>query len=154
MKIETGKIEIKRLAPDELKNFKALISVFHEVFEMEDSEGPDENYLQHLLDNTDFIAFVIGHNGRIIGGATAYALPGYYSQSTELFIYDVAILPDYQRSGLGAKLIAALKDFCKQNGLGEMFVPAHEEDTHALKFYKATGGKAEKVIHFNYSIKQ
>lgn len=33
-----------------------------------------------------------------------------------------------------------------------MFVAASEEDVHALDFYHSTGGEAEKVVHFNYSL--
>jgi hypothetical protein len=27
---------------------------------------------------------------------------------------------------------------------------AHEEDEHAVEFYRATGGKSEKVVNFLY----
>ena len=154
MKIKDKEIEIRCLKKNELVKFRELISLFHDVFEMENPEAVGDVYLTQLLEKPDFIAFAIMHNGEILGGATAYLLPLYYSRSSELFIYDVAIHAGYQRSGLGAKLISAIKDYCRQNGIGEMFVPAHEEDAHALKFYKATGGKAEKVVHFNYKVRE
>jgi len=154
MKINDEEINIIRLSPNELKKFIELIALFHEVFETNETEIVDKDFLQQLLENQYFIAFAVFQNNEIIGGATAYILPMYYSKSSELFIYDVAIHPGYQRMGLGAKLISTLRDFCGRKGLGEMFVPVHEEDTHALNFYKATGGKAEKVSHFNYSIKE
>lgn len=90
----------------------------------------------------------------VAGGATAYVLAPYHARMPELFIYDVAIATQHQRKGLGAKLIAALKDYCRENNIGEMFVPAHEEDTHALDFYRSTGGKAEKVVLFTYDNKE
>jgi aminoglycoside 3-N-acetyltransferase I len=154
MKINDEEITIKRLGPDDVKNFIGLIGLFHEVFETYETGTVDEPYLTRLLENPDFIAFAIFRNGNIAGGATAYMLPMYSSKSSELFIYDVAIHSDYQRSGLGKKLISTLKNFCQQNSIGEMFVPAHEDDIHALNFYKATGGKAERVVHFNYSTKE
>ena len=43
-----------------------------------------------------------------------------------------------------------LNDDCRQKGVAEVFVAASEEDTHALDFYRSTGGAAEKVVHFTY----
>jgi len=150
--MENKEIDIRRLLPGDLKNFIGLIGLFQEVFETKETVTVDEPYLTHLLQNPGFIAFAIFHNDEIIGGATAYTLPMYASKSTELFIYDVAIHQAYQRRGFGAMLISALKKFCAQNSIGEMFVPAHEEDVHALDFYRSTGGVEEQVVHFNYTI--
>jgi hypothetical protein len=54
-------------------------------------------------------------------------------------------------TGLSAKFLSSLIACCRQEGLGEMFVAAHEEDAGALDFYRAAGGREEKVRHFSYS---
>lgn len=86
----------------------------------------------------------------IVGGLTAYELPEYYSGESEIFIYDIAIRREFQRKGFGRKLLIILEDYCRQSGIKVMFVAANEEDENALDFYHSTGGKADKVIHFNY----
>ncbi len=133
--------------------FKELVCVFQEVFETENPATPKETYLQSLLDKPGFIVYAVICKNTVIGGLTAYELPMYYGEYAELLIYDIAIKTEYQRKKIGAKLILTLKEYCKYNGIREFFVPANEEDKHALDFYHHTGGIAEKVVHFNYEIK-
>ena len=142
--------QIKRLDKQDVLLFKELIQVFQEVFEMENPESPKKPYLQSLLNKPDFISYTVICNDEVVGGLTAYELQMIYGEYSEIFLYDIAIKTEYQRKGLGKKLISALKEYCKQNGIREFFVPVNEEDTHALNFYRNTGGKAEQVVHFNY----
>jgi len=58
------------------------------------------------------------------------------------------VKPEYQRMGIGKSLIQSLKEHCIRNRIKEFFVMAHEEDELAIEFYRATGGKTEKVINF------
>jgi aminoglycoside 3-N-acetyltransferase I len=142
--------QIKRLGQQDVQILHNLISLFHEVFETEPQPVVNELYLTGLLQKTDFVVHVVFSENEIVGGLTAYELPMYYSMESELFIYDIAIKPGFQRKGLGKQLLSSIKKHCEQNGIKLMFVEAHEEDEHAVDFYHATGGHAEKVIHFNY----
>ena len=144
-------MEIKRLAPEDLSVFSELTGLFTNVFETGKTVTADDKYLMTLLNNPDFVAIAIVCRNQVVGGATGYRLPMYISKSAELFIYDVAVDPAYQRQGLGTKLLTALKEYCQQNDIELMFVPANEEDVHALNFYQATGGQGEKVVQFSYN---
>ena len=94
------------------------------------------------------------HNGwmtdDVTGGLTAYILPKYYSDSSEVLLYDLAVKPENQRMGIGKKLIQTLKEYCSSKGIQEFFVMAHEEDGHAIEFYRSTGGTGENVVNFLY----
>jgi len=144
--------EIKRLDKTEVTDFQKLISVFNEVFEAENTVIPSEAYLKKLLAKEDFIVLVAISETEIIGGLTAYEMPIYTEEYSELYIYDMAIKQSYQRMNAGKQLIAALGDHCKQNNIKTIMVEAHEEDKHAINFYKSAGGKPEKVVHFNFEI--
>jgi aminoglycoside 3-N-acetyltransferase I len=146
--------QIVRLEKQDAAIFQKLVEVFREVFETENSETPGEPYLQTLLARPGFHVFVVLRNDdEVVGGLTAFELPMYRSESAELFIYDVGIHPSVQRKGLGKELLSTVKEFCRENGIGEMFVPAHEEDEHALDFYRSAGGKEEKVVQFVFDVK-
>ena len=142
--------QIKRLGSHDVIIFQKLIRLFREVFEMEKPGEAEESYLLALLQKPDFIALCAIVENEIAGGLTAYELPLYYSGGSEIFIYDIAIKPAFQRKGFGRKLLVNLEEYCRQSGIKIMFVAANEEDEHAVDFYHSTGGKAEKVIHFNY----
>ena len=142
-------IEIKQLTKQDLSEFTSLVDLFNTVFEEESKIGSKANLLK-LLNNKSFIALVALAENKVVGGLTAYELPMYYSDSSEIFLYDLVVKPDHQRMGIGKGLLQRLKEYCTENGVKEFFVMAHEEDEHAIEFYHATGGKAEKVVNFLY----
>ena len=144
----------KRLGNQDVPLFQKLIHLFGEVFEMEDLLMPSASYLLKLLEKPDFFAYVILAGNEIAGGLTAYQLTTYYNEGAEIYIYDIAIKPAFQRQGLGRQLLASLKEYCKHNSIRVMFVEAAAADEHAVEFYHATGGNAENVIHFNYYLDQ
>jgi aminoglycoside 3-N-acetyltransferase I len=142
--------QIKRLRQEDVQIFYKLIGLFQEIFETGKQLKAEESYLTRLLENPGFIVYVAALENEIVGGLTAYELPMYNSMDSELFIYDIAIKPGFQRKGLGKQLLSSLKKHCEQNNIRLMFVEAHEEDEHAVAFYHSAGGHAEKVIQFNY----
>jgi aminoglycoside 3-N-acetyltransferase I len=144
--------EIKQLTKEDLSTFNSLIKLFNLVFEEENPTiGSEANSLR-LLDDNRFIAIVALTENEVVGGLTAYEFPKYYSDSSEIFLYDLAVKPGYQRMGIGKKLLQNLKEYCIENGIREFFVMAHEEDKHAIEFYHTTGGKSEKVVNFIYEV--
>ncbi len=142
-------IKIKHLTKEDLSKFTSLIDLFNMVFEEESKIGSEVNSLK-LLNSKYFIALVALAESEVVGGLTAYELPMYYSNSSEIFLYDLAVKPEYQRMGVGKGLLQSLKEYCLRNGVKEFFVMAHEEDEHAIEFYRSTGGKSEKVVNFLY----
>jgi aminoglycoside 3-N-acetyltransferase I len=145
-------ISIQQLLPGDISAFAGLLGVFEDVFEMKDFLPPEEAWLSTLLHQKEFAVFVARDGDTVIGGLTAYVLKSYYAESSEVYLYDLAVATPYQRKGIGRKLLLALTGFCRQNNFREFFVQANEVDTHALEFYRSTGGTPEKVVHFNYPI--
>ncbi len=152
MKIEPKPFEIKHLTNKDLSIFTSLINMFNLVFEEENPTVGNEANSQRLLDDDRFIVLVALAENKVVGGLTAYELPMYYSDSSEIFLYDLAVKSEYQRMGIGKGLLQSLKEHCLKHGIKEFFVMAHEEDEHAIEFYRATGGKSEKAVNFLYNI--
>lgn len=149
MNPNTQKFEIKRLTKEDLSAFNSLIDMFNLVFE-EEPKIRTETHSLKLLGRNDFIAIAAISENQVVGGLTAYELPMVYSDYSEIFLYDLAVKSEYQRMGIGKRLIQNLKEYCIKNGIKEFFVLAHEEDEHAIEFYRATGGKSERVVNFLY----
>ena len=144
--------KIKRLGQEDIATFRELIYFFREVFEMEKQPAHSASHLMQVLQNPSFFAYAITSGNEIAGGLSAYELPSYYNEGAEIYIYDIAVKPSFQRKGLGKQLIATLKEHCSKNNLQVIFVEAHAEDEHAIEFYHSTGGIGENVVHFNYYI--
>jgi len=150
MKQDIKNFEIKQLAKDDVSAFTSLINLFNVVFEEENPSIGSEANLLRLLSNKQFVAIVALAENEVVGGLTAYELPMYYADRSEIFLYDLAVKPEYQRMGIGKGLIQSLEEHCIKHGIKEFFVMAHEEDEHAIEFYHATGGQSEKVVNFVY----
>ena len=146
-----SQIEIRKLTNQDVSAFKALLLLFNQAFEEERDLSTTEQ-LSALLNNRQFVVMAAFSREEILGGLTAYELPLYYDNKTEIFLYDMAIHPDHQRKGIGKQLLEFLKDYCAQNKINTFFVLAHEEDVHALEFYHATGGQREQVANFVFEI--
>ncbi len=73
------------------------------------------------------------------------------SPSSEVFIYGLAVRQDHQRQGVGSRLVLELREAAAAAGSGEVFVPANNEDKHALDFYRAQGAAASPVTFFTFT---
>ena len=150
MEFDPKKLEVRKLRQEDVSAFDSLVHLFNAVFEEDETAIGTETNLLTLLSNSHFVAMAAFYKNDIAGGLTAYELPMYHSDNSEIFLYDLAVKPEYQRLGIGKGLIHSLKEYCVKNGIKEFFVLAHEEDEHAVEFYRSTGGKSEKVINFIY----
>lgn len=145
--------EIKILDATDLKDFVALLQVFEVTFEIQNFSMPDEMHLQTLLSKKDFKAIVAKQQDKVIGGLTIYILDQYYSKKPLAYIYDLAILPNYQRQGIGISLIEFLMRYCKENNFEEVFVQADKVDEYAIEFYRKTKPTSEKeCLQFSYGL--
>ena len=128
------KTELQILKSNDIDELKELISVFENVFDMENFKRPINTHLQKLLNNENFIAVIAKTENKIIAGLTAYVLDQYYSERPLAYIYDLAVLTEYQRKGVGRSLIEFTKEFCRQKGFEEVFVQATKLTTMPLTF--------------------
>ena len=145
-------LEILRIQGNDLERFIELVELLNEVFE-EPNKVASERQLRELLSKPDFLAIAIINENKVIGGLTGYELQRYYTDKSELYIYDIAVKTEFQNQGIGKKLIDYVKDYSIKNGIEGVFVEAHSEDEQAVKFYESTFGNSEKVDHFNFEIK-
>lgn len=143
-------MNVRRLTSGDRDRARRLFTVIASVFEGEHSELGDE-YIDGLLRREDFWAVAAFADDAIVGGLTAHTLPMTRAATSEIFIYDVAVQPEYQRKGIGRTLIAELRAQAAQAGIDDIFVPADNEDVHALDFYRAVGGVESPVTFFTFS---
>lgn len=145
-------IEIKKLIPKDLDQFTALIRVFKQVFEWEDLPFPTRKHLQKVLANPYVIVLIAKADQKVVGGLTAHLLDRYNSENPSAYVYDLAVLPDFQRNGIGSKLMTSLLDYGASHGFQEVFVQTETNDCQAVNFYRSTPITSElQATHFTYS---
>ncbi len=128
---------------------RALFLLMAQVFEEGISELSDA-YVDGLLARQSFWVIAAFVDDEIVGGLTAHTLPMTRTESSEIFIFDIAVRADHQRTGVGRLLLTTLRSEAATLGIGDVFVAADDEDLHALDFYRATGGVASPVTMFTF----
>lgn len=146
-------IQIHVIPPSQTEDLKSLLTVFEDVFEMEPFTHPSDEYLLKLLSSGKFFAVIAKSENRVIGGLTVYILDQYYSEKPQAYIYDLAVLTEFQRRGIGKKLMAFTIEYCREQGYESAFVQAEEVDDYAVEFYRMTKPSEELVaVHFAYKL--
>jgi aminoglycoside 3-N-acetyltransferase I len=147
---EGTEMQLKRLKAGDRELAKVLFSVMAEVF-AEGSEELSDGYIDRLLGREDFWAIAAFAGNDIVGGLTAHTLPMTRAEYSEIFIYDIAVRSEHQRKGIGRRLVEELRAQAADMGITDLFVPADNEDAHALDFYRAIGGEGAPVTIFTFT---
>lgn len=140
----------KRLQPGDRDLARALFSLMADVF-AEERDVLSDAYLDRILSSEAFVAVAAFDGDELIGGATAHILAMTRGEASELFVYDIAVRQDHQRTGVGRQLITDLRSIAVAGRIRELFVFADNDDLHALDFYRALGGLATPVTSFTFA---
>ena len=124
-------MHIKKLSAGDPDLARSLFSVMASVFG-EDTSSVSSEYVASLLRRNDFWVIAALAQGEPIAGLTAFVLPLTRSESAELFIYDIAVVPTHQRRGIGRRLVETARGLAAVRGITTTWVPAENEDVHAL----------------------
>lgn len=87
------------------------------------------------------------------GGLSAHELP-LISGAKEFYLYDIGVLPEYQKIGIGTGLINELKYEARSRDISTIFVEAEADDESAVAFYRSLDEEEFAVQHFNLSVPQ
>lgn len=151
---DISKVKYLKLNVNNLEELVKLIKLYENVFEMEPFQYPSYDYLKKILKNENTIFAVAKYEEEIIGGLTAHELASTYFEANEVYVYDLAVHQDFQRKGIGTRLIEELKKISCNKGDKEIFLQADVGDDYAIDFYKKIGGVPEDVIHFSFACKE
>lgn len=142
---------VRRLDPSDVALMEAMLMVFGEAFgevETYSTARPSAAYLDRLLGSGTFIAIVVLKNGKVVGGLTAYELPKFEQERSEIYIYDLAVAAPHRRQGLATALIRELQGIAAERGAYVIFVQADLIDAPAIALYSKLGTR-EDVLHFD-----
>ncbi len=144
-----GEAHVVRLLPADRDTARKLFALIEVVFEA-DPQLLSDAYIDQLLSRPDFWALVAFEGQQVVGGLIAHTLMMTAAERSEVFVYDIAVIPDQQRLGHGRRLVQELRALANQRGIDTVFVAADDEDIHALDFYRALGATPSPVTMFEF----
>lgn len=141
-----------RLGPGDERVAHQLFVTMASVFEEAAGEPIRHAYVARLLGSDSFWAIAAFDGQEMVGGLTAHTLPLTRAESSEIFIYDIAVRAEHRRRGVGRRLVEHLRREAAAVGIHDVFVPADDDDdAHALEFYRALGGDPAAVTIFTFA---
>ena len=144
-----GTPSIRRLRSGDRTMARETFTVMADVFEA-DSTHLSDSYIDGLLARPDLWVIAAIIDGRVVGGLTAHTLPMTVFEGAEVFLYDIAVSAGFQRRGVGRLLMESLLHGARALDIKTVFVPADNEDTHALDFYRSLNGSPLAVTMFDF----
>lgn len=131
------------IRPIEEKDFPTLASIYTVAYNSLNigenwDDKSSEKLLKHLHSEQEDLFFVAEEDGEVVGGITAPTKPwwdGIHLVDGELFVH-----PDYQRRGIGKKLIERLFTEAQEKYQAVSWDTfTHRVHEHPLKWYKSIG---------------
>ena len=104
-------------------------------------------YLEDYFDAKKFVGFVIEENGKVIGAVFAHEK--IWWNNSELYIDEMFIQPELQRSGYGSMLINAAEEYVRQQQLAGLTLCTNKY-APAPNFYRKNGFADNEFIMFMY----
>lgn len=146
-----GSFVVERLRDTDVSAMRELLDVYAVAFEdpvSYQSNPPSDAYLKRLLSRDTFFTVVARHEGKVVGGLSAYQLEKFEQERSEIYIYDLAVLEAFRRQGVARGLIQHLIKLGQDRGAWVIFVQADHGDEPAIKLYESMGVR-EEVLHFD-----
>jgi ribosomal protein S18 acetylase RimI-like enzyme len=132
-------IEIKRLnSGDELLAIRTIEKAT--PVEERSDQLPTLQHIQNFLaQDTNYL--IIATDGDLpVAFLTAYRMPMLGSVGSMVYLFEINVMPAYQRQGIGKGLINLLKAECQTTNVAEIWVGTENDNVAAKQLYTSTGG--------------
>jgi ribosomal protein S18 acetylase RimI-like enzyme len=111
-------------------------------------------YLQEqsvMLEDERTIFLVAFDGDAPVGFVLAHELPRRHGDPSNLFVYEVDVVPSRQRQGIATALMRELERRAAARGIREAFLYTEPDNAPANAFYRSLGGRSETVIQWDFA---
>lgn len=144
--------QITRLTPSDTFSIKKWIDTFF----IED-ESPGELHLKTLLtdDRTYIYIATIDKEIKVIGYCLVYTFPSLYSNHKLAYLYDIEVIEEYRRKGVGREFIKVVKEQLSRDNVNELWLGTATDNESGQALFSKTGGirSGETFNDFTYVLK-
>ena len=145
-------MKIRRLGKNDGSAMLALNQLFADVFEEPEhysGHWEDPTALAERLAKPDVWAVVAEEDGRMIAGLTGYMLDKLEAPVAEFYIYDLAVVVDRQRQGVGKALLQEACRLAGEAGARLAFIQADRGDEAPIGLYRSLATEEIVAHHFD-----
>ncbi len=127
---------------DGVPDFHLLIDLINTAWPKEWSECSDQEKIGKMIESyngeTDTVKYLL-KDGDIIGWYRYSLHPRQNKQTKIVHIYDIAVLPAYQRQGLGTYMLKDLVEDCRNLGFTGVLSRSMKSNQGSLRLHETFG---------------
>jgi len=127
-------LNIERLGIEDERKALEIVQVFQ--FKVQ----KDSLNKEFLSDKKNILIGAYREN-QLVGFLYGYSLPRIERENPLMFLYSIAVIPEYRSKGIAKKMVKYFKEICNKNNCMKMFLITNESNIAAMALYKATKGK-------------
>jgi ribosomal protein S18 acetylase RimI-like enzyme len=128
---------IRRLAPGDERAASRVVALF------KSTASPSSRPGQFLANRANYL-IVAELATELAGFVVAYRLDRLDRDTAQLFVYEIGVLPEFQRRGIGTQLMQEIRRVVTAEGLMEAFVLTDQANVAAQRLYGGTGATIEE----------
>lgn len=107
--------------------------------------------LQNLFDNGNAYLLAAVAEHRVIGYTLAYQFPSPYFEGYLAYLYDIDVLPEHRRKGIGKLMIKSLLEILKADSVKELWLGTAVDNIAGQKLFTATGAERSGETFTDYT---
>ena len=142
MNEKLNSLKIRKMRPDD---FQDIVEIDKKIVGKDRVTSWPQKVTSHIYTYTPYLCFVAEVDNNVVGFILGDMRGSEYSLPLSCWVDIVGIDPDYQRQGIGKKLINAFWEECQRNGV-KMRIIVRESDENIINFLKSIGFHRGKLI--------
>lgn len=117
------------------------------------SEAAYEAHLEQALNTANCYVFLAVAAGRPVGYVSAYRFPRLDDMSDQVYVFDIEVVSDARRRGVGRQLMETLLTTCWAEGVTWAWAGTARENVAAQRLFAAVGGErvGETYVEHHFS---
>jgi ribosomal protein S18 acetylase RimI-like enzyme len=127
--------EVRALGPSDAALVLGAAALF--------DEPPDPASVRAYLADPRNVFLLAMEGGRAVGFLRGTELGQLKSDQRQMFLYEIAVLDDARRNGVGSDLVRTLLRYCRERSFEEVFVFTDPANAAAVALYRSTGAITE-----------
>ena len=142
--------EILKVSGTDAKIINDLFT--HLIGSCDNGTHPTIKSLEKLSDDDRSHLFAATIDGKIVGYSLTYTFPSLHSEDSVAYLYDIEVLPNYRRKGIGRLLISTMLSNLKSADVTELWLGTAVHNVAGQALFTATGAErsAETFNDFTY----
>jgi Predicted acetyltransferase len=134
------------IRPFRLGDYAAIMAIWRATgFEQEEA---DLDALARQLAWDSELVLVAEVDGQVVGVIVGTI------DGNRAYFYRLAVHPDYQRRGIGRRLVQALEERFREKGVTQIVIMVKQDNEQAIPFYESLGYEVQQLVTLSKRIEQ